>query len=127
MGGISTRVDTDYSYLLKKDVKKEVVETVEKEEPEVLGDAAPAEPVNQEEVFEVPTVQFADEDPVITEENASSSAVLISTEDINDPITADGTPAEPLRAKQGAKQETKEEKVEKSTDTKKKGGRKKKN
>jgi hypothetical protein len=123
MGGISTRVDTDYSYLLKKDVKKEVVETVEKEEPEVLGDAAPAEPVNQEEVFEVPTVQFADEDPVITEENASSSAVLISTEDINDPVTADSTPAEPLRAKQ----ETKEEKVEKSTDTKKKGGRKKKN
>lgn len=123
MGGISTRVDTDYSYLLKKDVKKEeVTETVKNEEPEVLGNAAPVEPVNQEEVSEVSAVQFADEDPVITEENTSSAAV-ISTEDINDPVTADDTPAESLRAKQ----ETKEEKAGKSADTKKKGGRKKKN
>lgn len=109
MGGISTRVDTDYSYLLKKDVKKEeVVETVKNEEPEVSGDCVvedfPVDNVDaEEEFFGGPTVQFTDEDDTvgisvgISEEDKST---YTSTEDNFGPLMADGVPAEPLREKQ---------------------------
>ena len=133
MGGISTRVDTDYSYLLKKDVKKEVVETVKKEEPAVLGNVAPAEPVNQEEVFEVPTVQLADQDAPAEGQSFSAATVEFGessdVEADEDPVEVDKDPTvleDPVLGEgtgiQTATEEPKEEKKGKG-----KPGRKKKN
>ena len=139
MGSISTRIDTDYSYLFKKKAIKEysivfkngeeILKTVKGPEgtpvscPDVekegydfngwsVNGKTPILPVDaitdcdityvalwfeKTEVFEVPTVQLADVSPVEPVESESFSTATI---EFDGPFQADGTPAEPLRAKQ---------------------------
>jgi hypothetical protein len=97
MASISSRVDSDFSYLLKK---KPIVEEVKKEETfaapviededlvgvEVEVDDEPVDdtPEFGTTVVEVPTVQLADEAPVAEGESSAVSYTSV-TEEIEEP------------------------------------------